>query len=86
MVKLANHVYLSYNIHMFQMNSSLDRLSSTSSQLVGLYHRSTGDEKDSHDAPFLSQQSLQEYHHAEEWFTQELTAYTKKQFFGVITV
>jgi hypothetical protein len=34
-------------------------------------------------ATFVSQLSLDEYHKAEEIFTNELTKYTKKQFFEV---
>ena len=34
-------------------------------------------------ATFVSQLSLDDYHKAEETFTNELTKYTKKQFFEV---
>ena len=65
------------------MNASLDKLSQTSSQLVSMYNKSAGEGNNQQGAPFLSQQTLQEYHGVEDRFTQQLTAYTKKQFFEV---
>ncbi|KAJ8040660.1 HAUS augmin-like complex subunit 3 [Holothuria leucospilota] len=59
------------------LNSSLDDLSASTSDLVKLYH-SPGDLA---SAPFLSQTNLQHYHLAEDKFTQELKVFTKKQFF-----
>ncbi|XP_072023242.1 HAUS augmin-like complex subunit 3 [Amphiura filiformis] len=65
-----------------QMNATLDKLSRTSSELVSMYNKSPISENvGQQEAPFLSQQSLQHYHGNEERFTQQLTAYTKKQFF-----
>ena len=68
-----------------QMNAILDKLSRTSSELVSMY-KSPGESLDHQVAPFLSQQSLHEYHGSEEKFTQQLTAFTKKQFFEVCVV
>ncbi|XP_022105406.1 HAUS augmin-like complex subunit 3 [Acanthaster planci] len=70
-----------------QMNTALERLSQATKDLLQLYHRIDGMNSDSdpsntsHDAVFLSQQPLDHYHHTEERFTQELTGFTKKQFF-----
>ncbi|XP_071849854.1 HAUS augmin-like complex subunit 3 [Apostichopus japonicus] len=61
------------------LNSSLDDLSSSSSGLISLY---TGSQTDSlTSVPFLSQVNLRQYHTAEDKFTHELKAFTKKQFF-----
>ncbi|XP_033637105.1 HAUS augmin-like complex subunit 3 [Asterias rubens] len=70
-----------------QMNTALERLGKSTKDLVQLYHRtasspiSSRSTNTSHDATFLSQQPLGQYHVTEERFTQELTGFTKKQFF-----
>ena len=66
---------------MLQVNSSLSDLSEAVTDLISLYNLTSGPI----DTPavFLSQLPLEEYHKAEEKFTQQLTAFTKKQFFEV---
>ena len=63
------------------MNSSLDTLMASVSQLSTLYNSM---DRGDHSPFFLSQLNLHEYGNAEEKFTGELTTYTKKQFFEVI--
>ncbi|XP_077981905.1 HAUS augmin-like complex subunit 3 [Glandiceps talaboti] len=70
-----------------QTNISSERLSKGVSDLCGLYTQSTPNATynrachDLENAYFLSQVSLEMYFREEEVFTQELTKYTKKQFF-----
>ena len=78
-----------------QMNSQLECLVSSISSLSALYQqtgagteeqRSQEQESSSDKTPvFLSQLCLDNYHRTEDKFTQELTAFTKKQFFEVDT-
>lgn len=74
------------------MNSTLDRLTRSVAELMTLYEASSaGTEFERKDGGgvngvFLSQLNLADYHRAEELFTQEMTAFTKKQFFEVSKV
>ncbi|XP_002733835.1 HAUS augmin-like complex subunit 3 [Saccoglossus kowalevskii] len=65
-----------------QMNTCLSKLSTNIHDLCQLYTQ-TNMKADSttSDANFLSQISLNDYYKEEDKFTQELTQYTKRQFF-----
>jgi len=69
-----------------QVNKSLELLLPTVRELLAEY-QSLGcctDETNTDNLPvFLSCLSLNQYHAAEEHFTQELVSFTKKQFFEV---
>ena len=70
----------------FQINSSLEKPTGCVSELSSLYHRAAADPEagqGQENAAFLSQLPLEDYHKMEEKFTQELTSFTKKQFFEV---
>ncbi|XP_063962481.1 HAUS augmin-like complex subunit 3 [Lytechinus pictus] len=60
-----------------KVNSSLDDLNKTITELVALSAKSL----DTQHAPFLSQQPLQAIHQSEEGYTQALKHFTKRQFF-----
>ncbi|XP_071954391.1 HAUS augmin-like complex subunit 3 [Antedon mediterranea] len=64
-----------------KMNTALKNLSKAFND-VSMEYSCDGD---ANDAMFLSHLSLQDYCRAEEHFTQDLTKYTKKQFFEGIT-
>ena len=67
-----------------QMNICLSNLTATVKELTSLYHRSGVAATDQDKAVFLSQLCLEEYFRDEEKFTEQLHAYTKKQFFEVV--
>ncbi|CAB3984805.1 HAUS augmin-like complex subunit 3 [Paramuricea clavata] len=62
------------------LNKSMEELSKTVTEFTAMYDfPGTSEEKTG--ATFVSQLTLDDYHKAEEIFTNELTKYTKKQFF-----
>ncbi|XP_030834013.1 HAUS augmin-like complex subunit 3 [Strongylocentrotus purpuratus] len=61
----------------FKVNTSLDDLNKTITELVALSAKSL----DTQHAPFMSQQPLQAFHQSEESYTQALKQFTKRQFF-----
>jgi len=68
------------------MNECLQNLSSAVSEVTNLYQdiaAGTTERRNPEANLFLSQLDLSPYYRAEEKFTQELTAFTKKQFFTV---
>ena len=65
-----------------QVNTSLDDLNKTITELVSLSAKSL----DTQHAPFMSQQPLQAFHQSEESYTQALKQFTKRQFFEVCYV
>ncbi|XP_033103597.1 HAUS augmin-like complex subunit 3 [Anneissia japonica] len=67
-----------------EMNTALQNLSKAFQDVSLLYSRSSKDEG-ADGVMFLAHLPLQDYYRAEERFTQELTKYTKKQFFEGIT-
>lgn len=68
------------------MNAALSHLNEAVHKLSGLYRAGGGPPgKQAHEAAFLSHVDLESYFLAEERFTQELTSFTKKQFFEVST-
>ena len=75
------------DLFMLQMNKSLGELMSAVSQLSALYRTADAptNHRD-HNMVFLSQVDLHPYLQSEEKFTQELTAFTKKQFFEVLMI
>lgn len=58
-----------------QMNSALEKLEQSVSEMTALYAGQEG------SSSFLSQLAYDNYYASEERFTEELTAYTRKQFF-----
>ncbi|XP_069125959.1 HAUS augmin-like complex subunit 3 [Argopecten irradians] len=64
-----------------QMNANMENLVTSVEKLHTLYDSDGGKSSPN----FLSQLSLDEYANAEEKFSQELTAFTKKQFFEGIS-
>lgn len=71
-----------------QRDASLSKLLNSVKHLYTLYAVSGIESQDSNadlgHLVFLSQNSLAAFHFAEEKFTVELTAFTKKQFFEVL--
>ena len=65
------------------MNNCLSDLTATVKELTSLYQNSGVDTTAQEKSVFLSQLNLEEYFRDEEKFTQQLHAYTKKQFFEV---
>jgi len=64
------------------VNKSLELLVPAVHELLAQY-RSSGTTETDNLPTFLSCLSLEQYHAAEERFTQELVSFTKKQFFEV---
>ena len=60
------------------LNRSMEELAKTVTEFTQMYDLPNSSKE---KATFVSQLSLDEYHKAEEIFTNELTKYTKKQFF-----
>lgn len=65
------------------LNTSIMEITKTVKDFTQLYDLPVG-QKERAVAAFVSQLSLDDYHGAEEVFTNELTKYTKKQFFDGI--
>jgi len=61
-----------------QMNSALEKLEQSVSEMIALY---AGEEGSAISTPFLSEMTYDNFYASEESFTGELTAYTRKQFF-----
>ena len=69
---------------LFQLNTSLEDLFGSVKKLSATYLLGDGPVgRETREAVFLSQAQLDDYYLAEEKFTQELTGFTKKQFFEV---
>jgi hypothetical protein len=70
------------------MNKQLDFLLTSIASLHNVYkqsHLEASSEAVQEDiSPFLSKLDLSHHHKQEEYFTQEVTEYTKKQFFQVV--
>lgn len=55
--------------------------------LINHYQLPKGENAESSpDSPFLSHLDLKAFHEAEEKYSRELTAFTKRQFFEVCTL
>jgi HAUS augmin-like complex subunit 3 len=67
------------------MNKTMESLLSAVNDLLTVYKSmSVGQQSDSSGGDILmSHCNMEEYHTAEERFTQELVGFTKKQFFDV---
>ena len=66
------------------MNNCLSSLTATVKELTSLYQISGVDTAAQEKSVFLSQLNLDENFRDEEKFTQQLHAYTKRQFFEVL--
>ncbi|XP_050403167.2 HAUS augmin-like complex subunit 3 [Patella vulgata] len=63
-----------------KVNESMDGLMKSVSRVTSLYNPATKGEGQ-HEEVFLSQVNLEDYYQTEEKYTQEITVFTRKQFF-----
>ncbi|XP_059173797.1 HAUS augmin-like complex subunit 3 [Physella acuta] len=81
-IKACHQVIDQCGLENIKINESLQKLMQSVQTLITLYQLPKGENAESSpNSPFLSHLDLKAYNEAEEKYSRELTAFTKKQFF-----